>query len=276
MSENGASEGEAAKGMAAADGGKSGNKNGVPVLERTLDLLAILERSERGETIRDLTEQMGLPRSTVYRILNTLQAHDYVRRTAPGAYRLGARLLALASKVRASPAGYDLSALALPHMQKLSETTGEPSKISVRDGEVALVIAAVLGSHEYSPTPAAGTRYPLHAGAASKLILAHLPDAELIPLLEGKLERYTPRTITDPARLRADLRRIIRLGFARDQGEHNASVHAVAAPILEPGGRFVGALSIPFLADKDAATRESLREAVVAAAAAISAAIPRE
>ncbi|HVW92126.1 MAG TPA: IclR family transcriptional regulator [Devosia sp.] len=249
-------------------------RNGVPVLERTMDLLGLLERSEAGHTIRELTLELGLPRSTVYRILNTLQAHGMVGRTTGGAYLLGTRLLALAARVRPSRAAYDLPELALPFMQRLTEQTGEPCKISVRDGNLALVTAAVLGPHEYSPTPASGTSFPLHAGAASKLILAHLPAAELDDFLARPLERYTPRTITDPGKLRAELGRIRRQGYARDQGEHGASVHAIAAPIFEGDGRFLAALSIPFLGDKDVPTRDKLRDAVVRMAAVISAAIP--
>ncbi|HTJ57685.1 MAG TPA: IclR family transcriptional regulator [Devosiaceae bacterium] len=249
-------------------------KNGVPVLERAMDLLGILERSERGETIRELTVQLDLPRSTVYRILNTFSAHDIVRRNTSGAYLLGTRLLALAGRVRPAQASYDLVALATPFLQKLAEQTGEPCKLSLRDGDRALVIAAALGSHEYSPTPAAGTNYPLHAGAASKLILAHLPAEELEALLKGPLERFTSRTIVEPAKLKAELGRIRRQGFARDQGEHGASVHAIAAPVFEPGGGFVAALSIPFLGDKDVPTRDKLKDAVVRMAAVISAAIP--
>jgi DNA-binding IclR family transcriptional regulator len=249
-------------------------RNGVPILERTIDLLAALERSEEGESIRALTTRLSLPRSTVYRILNTLEAHDFVRRDGGGTYRLGTRLLALARRV-ASPGGsYDLPALAAPFMQRLVEATGEPCKISVADGDMALVVAAMLGTHEYSPAPVVGTRYPLHAGAASKVIMAHLPEADLERLLAAPLTRYTPHTVTDPAALRTQLRQIRRQGFARDSGEHNASVHAVAAAILEPSGRFAGALSIPFLAGRDEATHRRLRDAVVAAAAEISAALP--
>jgi len=249
-------------------------RNGVPVLERAMDLLALLERSERGRTIRELTEALGLPRSTVYRILNTLQAHEIVRRTPAGAYLLGARLIALAGKVHTSLAPYDLAELALPFMQRLTEQTGEPCKISVFDGASAQVVAAVLGSREYSLTPAAGTSFPLHAGAASKLILAHLPTSEVDAFLARPLERYTTRTVTDPGKLRAELARIRRQGFAFDRGEHGASVHAIAAPIFEGRGRFVGALSIPFVGDKDVPTRDKLRDAIVRMAAVISAAIP--
>lgn len=250
-------------------------RNGVPVLERTMEVLAVLERSERGETIRGLTEQLALPRSTIYRILNTLEAHDIVQRTTIGSYCLGARLLALASRVRPGQASYDLVAIALPIMQKLVEQSEEPVKLSVRDGDMALVVAAVPGTREYSPMPAAGTRYPLHAGAASKVILAHMPASEIEAFLSRRLERYTPRTVVDPRKLKAELQRIRRQGFARDQGEHGASVHAIAAPVFEPDGRFVAALSIPYLADKDGPTRDRLRDAVVRGAAVISAAIAR-
>jgi DNA-binding IclR family transcriptional regulator len=250
-------------------------RNGVPVLERMMDMLTIFERSERGETIRGLTEQLNLPRSTVYRILNTLTAHDMVRRNADGTFLLGPRLLALAARVGPSQANYDIVALANPILQKLAEQTGEPAKLSVRDGDWALVVAAVAGNHEYSLTPVAGTAYPLHAGAASKVILAHMPPEDIETLLAGPLQRYTPRTIVEPAKLKAELARVRRQGFARDQGEHAVSVHAIAAPVFEPDGGLVGALSIPFLADRDVPTRDRLRDAVVRSAAVLSAAIPR-
>lgn len=249
-------------------------RNRIPVLERTMEILTILERRERGQTIRDLTVQLGLPRSTVYRILNTLAAHDMVRRNENGTYFLGPRLLALAARVRSGQVRYDLPTLATPYLQRLADQTGEPNKLSVLNGNRALVIAATLGGHEYSPTPAAGTNYPLHAGAASKLILAHMEPKEIDVLLATPLERFTARTIIEPSKLRAELARIRRQGFARDQGEHGASVHAIAAPVFEPGGRFVAALSIPFLGDKDHATRDRLKDAVIRAAAVISAAIP--
>jgi DNA-binding IclR family transcriptional regulator len=261
--------------MDAGTGLRSGVRNGVPVLERTLDMLAILERDPEGATIRGLTGELGLPRSTVYRILNTLLVRRIVRRSSDGVFSLGPRLVSLATRVRMDPASYDLTELALPLMQQLRDEVGEPVKLSVRDGDRAKVVAALLGRYEYSPAPATGTSYPLHAGAASKIIMAYMSPADLDRHLSAPLTRYTPRTITDPARLRSDLAKIRRQNFAHDLGEHNVSVHAVAAPVLDPAGRFLAALSIPFLADKDTATREKLRHGVITTAAAISARIPR-
>lgn len=253
----------------------SAARNGVPVLERTLDLLALLEQEDQGATIRELCDRLGLPRSTVYRVLNSLLARQFVRRSTDGVFALGPALIALAARVRPDGGAYDLGEIAKGPMQQLRDDLGEPVKLSVRDGDRARVIVALLGRHEYAPAPSTGTSYPLHAGAASKLILAHLSDADLERHLSAPLTRYTPRSITDPNKLRAQLIRIRRERFAQDLGEHNLSVHAMAAPVFEPAGRFLAALSIPFLADKDTATRERMRLRVIEAAQQISARIPR-
>lgn len=253
----------------------AGVKNGVPVLERAIDMLALFEREPDGSTIRALTRELGLPRSTVYRILNTLLAHKLVRRSAAGVFSLGPRLVALAARVKTDATSYDIVEIATPILQQLRDELGEPAKLSVRDGDRAKVIVAVLGRHEYSVAPSIGTSYPLHAGAASKMIMAHMSPADLERHLGAPLTRYTIRTITDPERLRTDLAKIRRQNFAQDQGEHNLTVHAIAAPVFDPAGRFLAALSIPFLADKDAAEREKYRTGLIAAAAAISAKIPQ-
>lgn len=250
-------------------------RNGVPVLERTVEMLGVLEHEPDGVTIRQLSHGLGLPRSTAYRILNTLLAYKLVRRTSDGVFSLGPRLVSLAARVRTDATTYDLGEIAAPIMQQLRDDLGEPVKLSVRDGDRAKVIVARLGRHEYSPAPAIGTSFPLHAGAASKLILAYMAPADLERHLAAALIRYTPRTITDPDKLRAELARVRRQNFAQDLGEHNVTVHAVAAPVLDPAGRFLAALSIPFLADKDTLTRDQLRQGVMQAAAAISARIPR-
>ncbi|HEX2527363.1 MAG TPA: IclR family transcriptional regulator [Geminicoccus sp.] len=249
-------------------------RNGVPVLERTLDILDILEKRAAGAGIRDLVQQLDLPRSTVYRILNTLAEREIVRRMADGSYQLGPRLLALAAQVRIDVKRYDLVALAQRHLHALAEATGEANKISVHDGDRVLTIAVAAATSPYGLAPAVGQRFPLHAGAASKMVMAHLEPAELEQLLVRPLEGYTARTVTDPAKLRSELARIRRQGWAQDRGEHGASVHALAAPIVEPDGRFVAALSVPFLSDKDPAARKALLRAVMETAAAISAEIP--
>jgi DNA-binding IclR family transcriptional regulator len=253
---------------------EAGAKHTIPVLDRMMEVLGQIERSGEAPTIRELSEALDLPRTTVYRILNTLQAHDMVRRNDRGGYHLGRRLLSLAAHVAAQASDIDLSATAQPILDRLAADLGEGVKLSVLDAEGVLVLAAAQGKREYALTVAPGQRMPIHAGAASKLLIAHLPGEELNHYLARPLAAYTPKTVTDPRRLRGELARIRRLGWAQDRGENAPSIQAFAAPARAPDGRVVAAISVPFLAGTPPARMEEIRLATIAAAEAVSAAIP--
>lgn len=241
----------------------------IPVLDRMMDVLGRIERSRDGMTIRELTDALGLPRTTVYRILNTLQPHRMVRRDERGAYHLGRRLVTLAAHVGGRP-DPDVGALAQPFLDRLAGELGEGVKLSVIDGEGVYVLAAAQGRREYALTVAPGQWTPIHAGAAGKLLLAHQPPEEIADWLSRPLAAYTPKTLTEPKRLKAELARIRRQGWALDRGESAPSILAYAAPVLDREARLVAALSVPFLAGTDAARSEAIRRAVIAAADGIS------
>jgi len=242
----------------------------IPVIDRMMDVLALLERRAEGASIRELVARTALPRTTVYRILNTLELHAMVRRSAGGDYRLGPRLLALAARA-ADRGGIDLPALARPHLERLSAATGEACKISVAEDGGLLVCATSEGKREYALTVVPGQRLPLHAGAAGKVLLASLPPEALARVLARPLPRRTARTFTDPRRLARELARIRRQGFAEDKGEFSPSIHAIAAPIADRGGTVIAALSVPFLAGSAASHIAKIRVEVLATAAAIAA-----
>jgi DNA-binding IclR family transcriptional regulator len=247
----------------------------IPVIDRMMEILFVLEQRPGGATIRDIVDLLRLPRTTVYRILNTLERHDIVSRSSKGAYRLGPRLLGLARAI-GSAQGYDLAALAKPHLESLSAETGESSKISVIDGDDLVVVVAASGKREYALTVVPGQRLPLHAGAAGKTLLAYLPQDEVERRICLTLGRYTTRTLTDPRRLRRELASIRRQGWAQDKGEYSPSIHAFAAPILGRDGAIVAALSAPFVAGARAEHVDKIRQAVLAASGRIAAALPEE
>jgi DNA-binding IclR family transcriptional regulator len=249
-------------------------KHRIPVIDRMMDVLAQLERRDAGASIRELVVALKLPRTTVYRILNTLQLHDIVRRDGGGTYQLGSRLLTLAAHVAAGGGTVDLVAIAQPHLDKLAGDLGEGAKLSIADKDMILVVATAQGRREYALSVNAGQRLPFHAGAAGKLLLAHLPEQAIGQILAGPLAAYTARTLTDPRRLRTEIVRIKRLGWAQDKGEGMPAVMAFAAPIVDPRGTVVAALSAPFLAGTEAGRMEAIRLATIASAKAISEAIP--
>jgi IclR family KDG regulon transcriptional repressor len=101
-----------------------------------------------------------------------------------------------------------------------------------------------------SITTEIGKRFPLHAGAASKILLAHLPEPEINRIVAKGLPKYTPNTITKPERLKESLKTIARQGFAEDNEEYIEGIKALACPVFDAGSRVVAAVSIPYLATK--------------------------
>jgi DNA-binding IclR family transcriptional regulator len=249
-------------------------KHRIPVIDRMMEVLAQLERREGGASIRDLVGALRLPRTTVYRILNTLQLHDMVRRDESGAYQLGGRLLTLAAHVASGASTVDLVAVAQPFLDRLADEIGEGTKLSVVDGDMILVLAAAQARREYALSVTPGQRLPMHAGASGKLLLAHLPEDKIDEILSRPLVAFTPRTLTDPRRLRADLTRIRRLGYAQDKGEGTPSVLAYAAPVIDTRGEVVAAVSAPFLAGTEASRMEEIRLATIRVAKNLTDAIP--
>jgi DNA-binding IclR family transcriptional regulator len=239
----------------------------IPAVERTLQTLDLLCSGGDPPTIRDLASRLGIPRSTVYRILNTLEAHGVARRDAEGRYAPGPRLLAYA---RAVPRGEDLPTLAAPVLAKLAATARATAKLSVLDGDAALVVAVAPGPGAYSVTTQVGRRFPLHAGAASKVLAAHMAERARATAFRRALPRVTGATVTDPAILAKVLAEVRRSGIARDEAEFAEGVHALAAPVVDAGGACVAAVSAAFLQAESEARRKGIEAAVRGAAAELS------
>lgn len=238
----------------------------IPAIDRAVDVMEALATGPAG--IRELAARLGIPRSTVYRVLNSLEARGLVARGADNAFRLGSQLLRLA---RAVPAGFDLVGLARPLMDACASALRCTVKLSVLDGGEALVVAVAESPETYAVTTQVGRRFPLHAGAASKVLAAFGPDEARARLLAAPLAKVTPATITQRAALRRALAEARQTGHAMDAGEFAPGIHAVAAPVLGPDGACVAALSIPYLEGTDPAREAALREGVLGCAHAVSA-----
>jgi DNA-binding IclR family transcriptional regulator len=245
-------------------------RHSIPAIDRLMQVLGQLERHAEGLTITELTDALHLPRTTVYRLMNSLHRYQMVHRDEAGRYCLGSRLLTLANEVAARATDFDLAALAQPCLDRVAGEVGETVKLSVMDNQGVLVLAVAQGTREYALTVPAGQRVPPHVGAAGKLLLAHLPLARQQKLIRPPLAVYTSKTITDAGRLRNELARIRRVGWARDRGENAPSIHAFAAPVFGPDGTMIAALSMPFLAGTSSSRTEELRLATISAAKAIS------
>ncbi len=248
-------------------------KNTIPAIDRMMDVLGELERHASGLNIGEITLALKLPRTTVYRIINTLQIHEVVRRDEDGAYHLGRRLLSLAIHATSRFSNVQLASVAQPIMDRLAGELGEGVKLSVMDDEGPIVLAAAQGRREYALTVAAGQRMAIHASAAGKLMLAHQPDDVITFLLSQPLPAYTQMTIVDPKRLKAGLTAIRKAGWSTDKGESAPSIQAIATPVFDKDGHLVAALSVPFLAGTATKQIEKIKTAAIRAAQHISTAL---
>ncbi len=210
-----------------------GVERAVALLHRfTADPLLDLARAAR---------HLNVSRSTAYRVLRSLEAgglvvYDRERR----AYHLS---LAVARLGQVALSRIDLRSVARPYLQRLVEATGESVFLLVVEGRSAVVIDTLASEAPLKLTYPVGTPWPLHAGASNRVLLAHLPPEQIEEILAGPLPRVTSRTITDPDRLRAELERVRRRGYAYSNGELTPGVVGIAVPIL-CAGQLMGALAV--------------------------------
>jgi len=229
-------------------GRKTKTTETVPALEKAIAILNYLESIDGEATLTMISDALNLPKSSAFRLLNTLHHHGYiVQEKANGLYTLGPRLLSLANAVHKK---LNIIKVALPFMTALKNATGETAKLSILKNDEVIVIAKVESNSDMHATTRIGSRFPLHAGAASKILLAHSQDIELSSFLKEELPRYTPNTFCDPDRLRDELAGIRTKGFAEDNEERFEGIKALACPIMDYTNQVVAAVSIPYLATR--------------------------
>jgi DNA-binding IclR family transcriptional regulator len=215
----------------------------LSTLDKGLHVLGALSQDgASGMNLTTLSRSLGMHRTTLFRILGTLQARGYVSRDPDGdGYRLGVRVLSLASAVLAD---LDIRKAGHGPLQQLCDDTGELVFLTVLDGDEVVTIERLEGSHTVSLRAQIGSRRPAYCTAAGKAIVAFLPELQASAIVDGPLIAHTPRTITFVGVLQQHLDEVRRRGFAWDDEEYLAGVRCVAAPIFGMERTVVGAVSL--------------------------------
>jgi IclR family acetate operon transcriptional repressor len=206
-------------------------------------VIAILDAvvAEPGEVgLSELARRTGIKKATVYRLATELVERRMLDRGAYG-YRLGFRTFELGQRVQVSRL---LRNLALPYMEDLYEISHEVVQLAVLDGAEIVYLEKLTGHRSYDVPSGVGERYPAYCSGLGKAIIAFSSDAVLERIVAAGLPRRTPRTITDPELLRKELERVRERGVAYDREEGQPEVSCVAAPVLNPEGLPIVALSI--------------------------------
>lgn len=221
---------------------KAKERAGVQSLGRAFGLLEAIAHVRRGIGLAELSKTVGLHNSTTFHLVKTMVALGYIRQDKDKRYRIGRALFTLAA---GSLDEVELVSLATPVLEDLTEATGEIGHFAIRSGDSVVVVAKTSGSGAFQLTDRVGVMRPAHGTALGKVLLAALTEGQLDRFLQNhELAALTPKTITEPDLLRAEIQEVARNGVAYDDGEFNAEVRCVAVPIYDFTGQVVGALGI--------------------------------
>jgi IclR family transcriptional regulator, acetate operon repressor len=203
----------------------------VAAVDRAIDvLLHFAEKQAETFGVSEIASDLTMSKTTVHRILTSLRARGLVQLDpASRRYSLGPTAMQLGSRYLAR---VNVRRMAVPVLQDLSATMNETATLSVRTGDSRVYVDQVTPPREVFMSVSIGVPFPLHAGASSKAFLAFLPDAHIDTYLERNLQSLTEGTITEPRKLRAELRAIKSRGWAQSDSERQVGAASVAAPVL--------------------------------------------
>jgi DNA-binding IclR family transcriptional regulator len=213
-------------------------KTKVGVLDKAVAILRVFPRGDVILGPREISARTKLSLPTVYRLAGALEEHGLLEKEGER-FKLGLGLLHLGTRVAG---GIELRREVRPHLEWLSERTGENAELHIRREEVRVPIELVRSSQNLRPFVEIGEPLPLHLGAAGKVLLAWLPEDEQEALAAASAERFQGTGMFDADAFLERLRKVRTEGWAASDGERTPGVAAIAAPVFGAGGGVEGSL----------------------------------
>lgn len=214
----------------------------IPMLKKGFDMLELMTQYPEGVTMLELTQAMGVSKTTIYRLLGSLHQMGYVNKNETNArYYLTKKLLCLGLKALGEA---NLVELALPVMQALRDEIRESVMLGVLINNRVVLLEQVIGSHNFTFLLRAGNSFDLHSSAPGKVFLACTKDSvqqeQLLDTIDFRV--YNERTIASREAMLEEIERVRAAGYAVDREEEMAGVHCVATPIYNQFGMLIAAL----------------------------------
>lgn len=210
------------------------------VLDRMTAIFEAFDEDDHGLRISELAQRADLPKSTVSRLVSTLVRQRYLERDGT-AIHLGLRLFEL-GQLADEPR--ELRGAALPVMADLRNRTGETAYLAIRDAQEMMCVAIVRGPATAPLISRIGGRFPAHATALGKAVLAFSAPADVDAVVAAGLTAWTHRTIIDDERLAQQLAGVRESGFATEIEELITGVCGVASPVFSPAGGLIASISV--------------------------------
>jgi DNA-binding IclR family transcriptional regulator len=234
---------------------------------RALAILRAFDRDKRELGISELSERLDLPKTIVFRLVQTLRDSEFLERNGENAkYRIGLGAFEIGNLFK-SPT---LDAEAAPFMRQLVDQTGHTAQLAVLHRDEMVIIGRMEGRGPLKYGVSVGERRRLHNSAVGKAVLSALTAAQVDAMLAPTgLKKVTTNTITDPRALRTELQQIRARGYAVNWEENTPGVASVAAPVVSRHSPELAALSVAFPANP-AARKEVPRIGKLVSAAALA------
>ncbi|WP_067668960.1 IclR family transcriptional regulator [Nocardia miyunensis] len=209
-------------------------------LQRALTIL--VELGEDPKTLDQLAATLAVHKSTVLRLLQTMEADRFVTHDTGHRYTLGSRLFELANHALERR---DVRTLGRPHLEALNADTGQTVHLATYESGEAIYIDKLDATQSVRMYSRVGRPAPLHCTAVGKVLVAAHPRAQW-PAIAERLDyhQFTERTIRTPEQYLTELDRVAAQGFAEDHEEHESFVNCVAAPVRDGTGAVVAAISV--------------------------------
>jgi DNA-binding IclR family transcriptional regulator len=239
----------------------------VKSAERTLDVFELLAGEPNGLTVSEISDRLGLARSSTHGLVRTLHSRGYLMENGGRRFHLGARLIQLGLNVVDR---LELRAAARGPLEQLVAETHDTALLAVPDhGDLLYVDKVLSDARDVRTDPRVSSSRPLHCSSLGKALLAALDDQSVMTVVTATgLERATEFSITEQDQLLEDLSSIRKRGYAIDRQEAVVGVWCVGAPVRDHTGRSVAAISLSTI--KDFFEPERTGPLVAAAAVEIS------
>lgn len=221
-------------------GGRPDARTGTSALQNGIQVLKTFSREEPVLGVTEISRRVGLHKSTVSRILATLEEDALVERhPTSGRFRLGVGVIELAAPMLAN---LDVRRVARPFLEELTRATEETTGLLVWSGGAAVSVEQVASPKKVKHTIPLGTQFREHVSASVKVFLADAPPEQIQRRIDRGLPRYTDRSIVGPEEYTETLQRVRERGFAVNDGETSDEEVGIAAPIHDHGDRTVAAV----------------------------------
>jgi DNA-binding IclR family transcriptional regulator len=208
--------------------------------QRVAQALELMGAEPSGLGVREMARRLDVHPSTASRLLASLAFTGLIERDEGGSYRLGARFVGLAA---GAVTRLPVVSQARPELEALAAVASETVNLAVLDGTHVIYVDQVMPAQSVVMASWVGRRSPAHASSSGKVLLAFGDARVRERLLRDRLETLTPRTVTDPRRLRRVLEETRRRGYVVSDGELEVGLVTIAAPVLVDGSA-VAAVSL--------------------------------